>query len=214
MDIRDLKAASEHAQSGIYKIFDVYTHFVYVGSAVNISKRWQWHIKDLKANKHRNKYLQNAWNKYGENAFRFQIIECCNKEQLIELEQSWINVLNCVRPNGYNLAPKAGSSLGIKRSAETKEKQRQLKLGKKQKPEHVEAKRQANIGVKRRSEQEKQALKERSLGNKFALGYKQTEKAKSKISATHKGKPKSEEHKKKISETLKRKRLELNNGYA
>lgn len=47
--------------SGIYKIVNTHTTEIYVGSAINFKKRWGWHIKDLKAGKHRNSYLQNAW---------------------------------------------------------------------------------------------------------------------------------------------------------
>src|SRR4051812_13574965 len=109
MQIGDLRAAREFAQTGIYKIVNILNGIIYVGSAVNIKKRWQWHKKDLRANKHRNSYLQNAWNLHGEECFEFSVIEYCEETQLLEREQNWIDTLNSVRPNGYNLAPIAGN---------------------------------------------------------------------------------------------------------
>jgi group I intron endonuclease len=207
MDQRDLKAAGDFAQnfgcSGIYRITNIWTNDIYVGSAVNFKKRWNWHLKDLKGNRHSNSYLQNAWNKYGNDYFKFEIIECCEKEKLIEREQYWIDTLKCVRPNGYNLAPIAGNSLGIKRSAETREKQRQKKLGVKQSPEHV-ASRVAKLIGHKVSDAQKEALRLRSLWNTWGTGIKHTDEVKAKISATHKGKPKSEEHKRKMSENAKK----------
>jgi group I intron endonuclease len=207
VNINDLKAAGDFALnfgcSGIYKITNIWTNDIYVGSAVNFKKRWSWHLKDLRGDRHRNSYLQNSWNKYGNDYFKFEIIECCEKEKLIEREQFWIDTLKCVRPNGYNLAPVAGNSLGIKRSAETREKQRQKKLGVKQSAEHI-ASRVAKLKGHKVTEAQKEATRLRSLGNTWGAGTRHTEEAKAKISATHKGKPKSEEHKRKMSENAKK----------
>jgi len=180
MDQRDLRPATEFNRSGIYKIINKINGNVYVGSAVNIKKRWGWHKKDLKAKKHRNIYLQNAWHIYGENAFEFQVLEYCEKEKLIEREQYYIDSLNCVRPNGYNLSPTAGSSLGIKRSVETRKKQREIKLGKKFTKEHCK---NISLGNKGRvfSEETKSKIGKSHLGNKWALGFKHTEETKAKM---------------------------------
>lgn len=212
MNINDLKAAGDFAQnfgcSGIYKITNIWTSDIYVGSAVNFKKRWSWHLKDLRANVHHNSYLQNAWNKYGSDYFKFEVIECCEKEKLIEREQYWIDTLKCVRPNGYNLAPTAGNSLGIKRSAETREKQRQKKLGVKQSPEHV-ASRVAKLKGHKVTEAQRDATRLRSLGNTWSAGIKHSDEVKAKISTTHKGKPKSEEHKRKMSENAKKQKRNI-----
>ena len=47
---------------------------VYVGQAHNIRKRWEVHRCTLEKGNHRNGYLQRAWNKYGAEAFRFEVI--------------------------------------------------------------------------------------------------------------------------------------------
>lgn len=58
---------------GIYVITNMTTGTVYIGQAVNIRRRWESHRHYLAANKHGNRYLQNAWNKYGADAFKFSI---------------------------------------------------------------------------------------------------------------------------------------------
>lgn len=109
-------------KSGIYRIKNLISEKIYVGSAVNISSRFFIHQSNLRNNKHPNKYLQASWNKYGEAAFEFIILEHCSKDKLIEREQYWIDYLNCINPNGYNANPTAGSRLGTKHSEETLKK--------------------------------------------------------------------------------------------
>lgn len=118
--------------SGIYKILNTITNKVYIGSAVDCNRRFIEHRKNLKANDHRNSYLQNAYNKYGLDAFQFIVIEACETSKLIELEQSWINWTKCCNENfGYNLNPTAGSNLGKKFSEDFKKKARARQIGKK-----------------------------------------------------------------------------------
>ena len=50
-------------KSGIYAIWNSITNKIYVGQAVNITKRWKNHKIELKLNRHSNKYLQSAYNK-------------------------------------------------------------------------------------------------------------------------------------------------------
>lgn len=60
--------------SGIYTLTNAVSGTVYVGQARNIRKRWEVHRSTLEHGKHRNGYLQRAWNKYGASAFRFEVI--------------------------------------------------------------------------------------------------------------------------------------------
>ena len=60
---------------GIYKIINVINNKFYVGSAVNFTARKRRHWWALRSQRHANKHLQAAWNKYGEEAFRFVIVE-------------------------------------------------------------------------------------------------------------------------------------------
>ena len=103
---------------GIYKITNTVTRKFYIGSAVNIKKRFWLHRYQLSANTHRNRHLQNSWNKHGEDSFTFEVLEYCEKERLIEREQFYIDN----EKPAYNISPTAGNSLGVKLTDETKRK--------------------------------------------------------------------------------------------
>lgn len=89
---------------GIYTITCTETGKVYVGSSINIIKRKNRHFSDLKHNRHYNRYLQNAWNKYGEDNFIFEILEICDTDNLLTCELNWINRYDSTDlTSGYNL---------------------------------------------------------------------------------------------------------------
>jgi len=73
----------------IYKI--VIKDKVYIGQTIDITKRISQHKNSLLNNKHRNKYLQNYYNKYGAEEFKWNIIEECNESELDDRERFWIN---------------------------------------------------------------------------------------------------------------------------
>ena len=116
--------------SGIYKITCTATNKIYVGSAVNLSKRKNNHFHSLKKNKHENSYLQNSFNKYGESFFIFETLEIIEKDNLIICEQKWIDVLK-EQYELYNLNMIAGSFLGRKHTDETKKKLSVFRTGQK-----------------------------------------------------------------------------------
>ena len=88
--------------SCIYEIKNIINQHRYIGQTKNFYTRKRKHMNDLKKNKHKNDYLQNAWNKYGEKNFEFNIIEICDILDLDEKEIYWINYFNSFH-NGYNL---------------------------------------------------------------------------------------------------------------
>lgn len=95
--------------SGIYKIINAVTNKIYIGSAIYLEKRKNAHFYYLKKNKHHSIKLQNSFNKYGEENFKFEILELVeDKTKLIEREQYYFDILNPY----YNICPTAGSSLG------------------------------------------------------------------------------------------------------
>lgn len=77
----------------------------YIGSSKNISIRWRTHRCELNKNRHKNKHLQNNWNKYGESSFKFEILEIVtNETELISKENSWIFALDTSnRTKGFNV---------------------------------------------------------------------------------------------------------------
>lgn len=99
---------------GIYQWRCIPTGKIYIGSTLNLRRRWNEHLKALRCKQHGNPHLQHAWDKYGENAFEFSILELVMfAEYLIEREQAWLDATRCYDPSmGFNICPTAGSSLG------------------------------------------------------------------------------------------------------
>lgn len=98
---------------GIYKITNILDNKVYIGSSNNILNRFAGHKMKLRKNCHENNYLQNSWNKYGEENFKFDIIEECLKNLLEQREQYWVNFYQSdKRDFGYNLRIVVGSNIG------------------------------------------------------------------------------------------------------
>lgn len=88
---------------GVYKITNMVNGKFYIGSSNNIKNRWNQHQKSLDEGVHGNAYLQNAWNKYGAENFKFEIVEECAPEVQFEREQFYLNKLNPFDDNGYNI---------------------------------------------------------------------------------------------------------------
>ena len=101
--------------SGIYRITNLVNEKYYIGSAVDLDKRKASHF-----NKSTNIHLQRAIERYGKDNFLWEVLEECSKENLVEREQYWMNRHDF--GDLYNIAPKAGSKLGVKFSEETKKK--------------------------------------------------------------------------------------------
>ena len=110
------------ATSGIYKITCTSNKMFYIGSAVNLRNRWYEHRKHLRSNKHGNSKLQRAFNKYGIDAFTFEVLELVLPMSLTAREQYWFNKLKPFGKIGFNIVRTAGSTLGREVSAETREK--------------------------------------------------------------------------------------------
>jgi group I intron endonuclease len=79
--------------SGVYIIRNIINNHVYIGSASNISSRWQHHKWTANHNRHRNPHFQRAWNKYGEQSFIFNILELIvgSRMKIFSREQYWID---------------------------------------------------------------------------------------------------------------------------
>ena len=96
-------------ESGIYIIYsNTNPKKYYIGSAVNLEKRYLRHLSELRKNKHFNYRIQNHVNQFGLYDIIFQVIEYCLDSDLIAREQFYIDLL---QPT-FNILPKAGSRAG------------------------------------------------------------------------------------------------------
>lgn len=100
----------------IYYIKCVISNKYYIGQASYYDKRIGTHVSLLRKNKHKNKHLQSAWNKYGEQNFIFNIIEeGLTKEEMFEKETFYINKFNALnRKFGYNICKETRNRKGCK----------------------------------------------------------------------------------------------------
>lgn len=110
---------------GIYGIRNTVNGKIYVGQTADIHRRWMVHRSDLKKNKHHNKHLQAAWNKYGKDAFLFFVIEECDASELDGYETFWINYYQS-RYTGYNLDLGGKGTRGYKHTQEEIDKMIQI----------------------------------------------------------------------------------------
>lgn len=113
----------------VYKISNKLNGKCYIGqTSQKTIHRLQEHKSTLRSNTHRNPHLQKAWNKYGEEAFEFIIIQNCNSvEELNGVEDKLIKELNTIhRDFGYNIRSGGDNS---PMAEETKLKISQAKKG-------------------------------------------------------------------------------------
>lgn len=140
--------------SGIYQIYNPITNKRYIGSSINIERRLKEHLRNLRANRHCNQHLQNAWNKYPEQLI-FEELEFCEPTELISFEQYYIDYYRSYDRNfGYNIDRYASHS-GNHLSEETKIKISNKHKGKKLQEETVQKIRLKNTGKKKPKQSKK-----------------------------------------------------------
>ena len=95
----------------------------YYGRSQEFDKRRRSHVNMLRSNSHRNMYLQEDWNSFGEECFRFKIIHTFDcLEDSIQTEQRYIEDNLGV---GYNIG---GASDGGDRMLHNPRREETLKL--------------------------------------------------------------------------------------
>ena len=93
---------------GVYEIVNTINSKRYVGSSVNLKKRWGEHKSALRMNKHFNIHLQRAYNKYRKGAFEFRVLVITEPKEALRLENLLIPCAD------YNIAKDAvASRLGV-----------------------------------------------------------------------------------------------------
>lgn len=178
-------------QSGIYIIENSVSGKVYIGQSSDLARRNIDHFSYLLRGRHDNRHLQNAYNKYGKKAFNFRVLLLCETWELTRYEQLIVDIHS---PEIlYNICTECvDSALGIRRTAETKEKISKANsgvnhpgygrpgtmLGRRLSAETKEKISKANLGKRLSSETKKKISKARR-------GYSHTAESREKMSINH-----------------------------
>lgn len=204
--------------SGIYQILNTNNGKMYVGSAINIAARWKTHQSHLRNGKHHSKHLQSSWDRHGESAFSFTILQAVkDAAHLLQCEDEWIQRLKSAdRSRGYNICLRAGSQLGMRHSAEARQKISAANKGKAKTPEHQAAINEAlrgrrlsddhckkiakNQTGRKASDQTRQKMREANSDRKSTLSPEAYER----MVTANVGRKFSDEHRARIAEANRR----------
>ena len=106
----EYKYEGHSLKSGIYKITNKLNGRIYIGSAKRFKERWQSHVYSLRNQKHNNSFLQADFNKCGEEAFVFEVLEVTEgktKEERLLIEEVYIGQYYDKGNSCYNLCSRA-----------------------------------------------------------------------------------------------------------
>lgn len=103
---------------GVYIIRNKLNNKFYIGSSKSILKRIQEHRCRFKKNDGINKHIQNAYNKYGESNFEYNVLDICTPDDKYDREQVFLSEL---KPE-YNLSLNVIANKNQTRSEEAKRK--------------------------------------------------------------------------------------------
>lgn len=173
--------------TGVYKITNKLNERIYIGSSLNIERRWVRHRYELRRNFHGNQFLQNDWNKCGEDNFEFEILETLSKEDIRIVEQQYLNKYYD-NDSCYNLCPHVELDKAVLLNKQLKNK---IKTSLRKKWENPEYKEKMRIAMKTSpfreifrkftSERMKKLWKNPDYANSVKIGiekYQKTDKAK------------------------------------
>jgi group I intron endonuclease len=193
---------------GIYKIINVVNNKFYVGGAVDLKRRRIRHFSELRTGKHNNKHLQAAWDKYGEPAFIFVVLEEVDDSvNILELEDVWLK--NHVgKDYCYNMGKTATAPM-LGMTGELSPTWGYVHT--------VEAKLKIGASSKGRTQSEEEKVKRRQT----MVGHTVSAETRAKISASlmgdknfNYGKPRSDEFKEKVSKRVQMTKENTTTEYA
>lgn len=198
--------------SAVYKIVNTVSGKLYVGYTTDFRRRMSQHLFRLREGKHHSKHLQAAFDKYGEGAFKFLLIEEVERAQAVEREQFWIDTLGTCNPTvGYNKA-KVGHNPGCPHTVRAKTLMSEQRRGRPATERQIAANRKiadSKRGLKRPPEVVEKvaaALRGRTVSaetrrkiSEINTGRRHTEEAKAKIAAAGVGRKLSDDARSQIS---------------
>jgi group I intron endonuclease len=206
----------------IYKITNLVNKKIYIGQTIqdDVEKRWELHRRLAKKDKGCTD-LKEAFNKYGIDKFKFEVLIICFNEDCIEYEKEYIKKYNALVPNGYNISEGGnGGPLfkGKHHSEETKNKLREFSKAYYGNPENRKKHGEKVKVALEKSEKWQKALAEGRVGeNRKGKKYKMKTHDKEKIreGMNKYYRENKEKHAKIVSEKLGQKiiQYDINNTY-
>lgn len=113
--------------SGVYVFLHRASGMVYVGSAVNMKKRYNEYL--FKARTDGETIFYRALREFGIDSFDFEVIQECPKEQLLERERFWIAFFGSATVDGFNTRTNPIATYDTKISEATRARMRAAKVG-------------------------------------------------------------------------------------
>lgn len=102
---------------GIYKITNLVNNKCYIGSTSDLNRRSIHHRSYLKKGINHSVKLQNAFNKYGEENFKIEVVKLIDDISLVrEFEEFYINFFDSIN-NGYNIQSSVRENCYISKSS-------------------------------------------------------------------------------------------------
>ena len=85
----------------IYRITNLVNNKVYIGQSINPTKRWAGHKREMKKP---TQMIHHAFNKYGIDNFKFEVIATCfDQDAANDAETTIVFQESSLIPNGYNV---------------------------------------------------------------------------------------------------------------
>lgn len=204
----ELPPTESEEKAYIYKITNTINGKLYIGETAENKPitRWKRHKYSIREGKGC-PLLRAAFQKYGEDNFKFEVILECKKDERFILEQQKIKEFNTLVPNGYNatLGGMGGGFKGKKHSEDTKQKMAKAttdnyKAFTPERKEEIKNKIILNLRPIQMTDEYRKKMRNINLGKKLS------EETRAKISNSLKSMSHSlkEETRKKISESVKR----------
>ena len=196
----------------IYKITNQINGKIYIGQTVQpLIKRWQNHLSTSSGCL----ALKAAIEKYGRENFKIEEIQSTNTlDELNKAEEYWVDKLNTLAPNGYNLKTGGDNSIPSKetRLKMSKASKGQIPWNKGLTKKDPRVAKYVRYGKetsaygkvspmkgKKHTEEAKRKMSESQMGRKHS------NKTKQKMSEAHKGRVKTKAHRLNLSKSLKNK---------
>jgi group I intron endonuclease len=149
-------------EAGIYIFTNKISGKKYVGETLNLYNR----IGGYKRLKKSKRYFEHAMIKNGFNSFDLEVFYYPNrsKEELLDLEELYIQVFDSIVPNGYNICPRGKDSTGIPKSPEHAAK---VGLAHKGTKHSEETKRKISITKQNPSNETRKKISNATKGNTY-----------------------------------------------